>query len=231
MTHARELRAQVERALEAWSSFPADHQPRPIVLFSQPALAGGFPDGAMKRAFVQGAVEAGPGFPEDVLNLLRSQSRHYSGRPLIVTTATAGSAEFLTDRGWQQLPAWQVRARDVPDPIWVLDPVILQRTWQPAATDVPRWRGTTARQSADGRTVSITFGGLPHDIADYPDAEGLESGNAIAILPIAHYHGPRKTSIMGGQSREVTVTLAQPLGSRVLLDEKGAPVEVHFHDP
>jgi len=229
MSHAGELRARAEQAMQAWASFPAAREPRPIVLLSQPTLPGGFPDGQKKLAFVQGLIQATPGFPEDVLHLLRRRGRpirQHSVPPLVVTAATMGRAEFATDRGWKQLHAWEVRARDVPEPIWVLDPAILRRIWQPSSADVPCWQGTTARQSADGRTVSMTFRGLPEDIAEYPDAGVLASGNAIAILPVMLYNGPEHLGLTAGQLRHVTVTLAQPLGTRVLLDEAGAPVMV-----
>ncbi len=213
--------------LQAWSGFPADRQPRPLVLLSPAASAGGFPDGQKKMAFLRGAVEvAAPGFPGQILQALRGQPGDYAGPPLLVTTATLSSTEFCTDRGRRQLPAWKVRAQDVPEPIWVLDPATRRQAWQPPGPDLHGWRGTTAVLDADGRTLTMSFIGSPAGFTDYPDADVLESGGAVAIVPIPVDTGPPGLRIAIGQLREVTVSLARPLGERVLLDETGSPVMV-----
>jgi hypothetical protein len=97
---------------------------------------------------------------------------------------------------------------------------------------VPDWPGGTAVLDADGRTLTMTFTGSPH--ADYPDAEIHESGAAVAIVPtpvLIPMHASNSGSTMRGlplvgQARQITVTLAEALAGRVLLDDLGSPVMV-----
>jgi hypothetical protein len=44
--------------------------------------------------------------------------------------------QFLTDRGMRKLPAWQLKASGIPEPIWVLDPGIAQQFWRPATLQI-----------------------------------------------------------------------------------------------
>jgi len=183
-------------------------------------------------AFLHGAIEAAPGFPDPLLQALRSPWARtgYAGPPLIVTTASPASTKFCTDRGRLQLPAWEVRALDVPEPIWVLDPSVSGQSWQPPAPYVPDWPGSTAVVQTDGRTVTVTFTGSPY--FDYPGAEILESGTAVAIVPTPvlnpAYASASGSTVRGlplvGQARQITVTLAGALAGRILLDDLGSPV-------
>jgi hypothetical protein len=237
MTASDLRKEQARRGVQAWSGFPADSKPRPLVLLFPAVRSGGFPDEQKKMAFLRGAVEAAPGFPDPILRALRTprtprSPTYYGGPPLIVTTATLASHEFCTDRGRLQLPAWEVRAMDVPEPIWVLDPPLIEQAWQPPAPYVPDWPGSTAVLDADGRTVTMTFTGSPN--ADYPGAEILESRAPVAIVPTPVFtpvHASTSGSTMLGMSlpataRQITVTLAEVLADRVLLDDQGSPVMV-----
>jgi len=61
---------QARRGLEAWAAFPADRDPRPLVLLDTiPAIrpTGLFPDKQTELAFLHGAVDAGPDFPRSSL--------------------------------------------------------------------------------------------------------------------------------------------------------------------
>ncbi len=221
MSHLEGQREKARLGLQAWAGFPVGQQPRPLVLLRGPALPGGFPDVQTKMAFLHGAIEAAPGFPEPVLQVLRGKQKPHDRAPLLVTTATLGSTEYCTDRGRLQLPAWEVRARNVPEPIWVLEPATLRQAWKPPGHDVPGWRSSTAVLDADGRTISIWM--------DYTGVDVLESGAAVALLP----RPVEKTTSGGGgfrsgfvQGRQIIVVLARPLGNRVTLDEAGAPVMV-----
>src|SRR5690242_15601804 len=42
--------AAARRAIEAWAGFPAEQQPRPLILLDPAARSGAFPDGATKLA-------------------------------------------------------------------------------------------------------------------------------------------------------------------------------------
>jgi hypothetical protein len=222
---------QVQRCLQAWAAFPADRHPRPLVLLSLTVQAGSFPaDGRAKLAFVRGLVEAAPGFPAQILQTLRPH-RQGAGppvEPLLVTTATLGTAGFLTDRGQRELPAWEVHARGVPEPIWVLDPATAQQAWRPPGLEEHQLSGMTSRADlgADDRTITLSFMGIPRAFADYPRAEALEAGSAVAIVPVPVDIGPPGFRAAYGEKREVTTALARPLGPRVLLDGHGLPVLV-----
>jgi hypothetical protein len=220
----------VQHRLRAWAGFPADRDPRPLVLLSPAVRAGPFPDGKTKSAFVRGLAEAAPGFPAEVLQALRPH-RQQAGppvEPLLVTTAARGAAEFLTDRGQQQLPAWEVHAHGVPEPIWVLDPGTARQAWRPPGLEDHEltWDVSRAELGADERTVTLSFTGIPREYADYPDAEVLEAGSAVAIVPVSVDIGPPGPRHAHAEQREVSAVLTKPLGPRVLLDGHGWPVLV-----
>lgn len=68
----------------------------------------------------------------------------------------------------------------------------------------------------------------PRAYADYPGAEVLESGAAVAIVPVLRATGPRTGPRQAyAQKREVTVVLSRRLGHRVLRDSTGSPVMVN----
>jgi len=108
-------REPARKGLRAWSAFPAGRQHRPLVLLSSVTMPGGFRTSEQKMVFVRGAIEAVPGFPADVLKVMRSEPHDHAGLSLTVTTAVKASTQFSTDRGRRQLPAWKVRAWDVPN--------------------------------------------------------------------------------------------------------------------
>lgn len=217
--------AQARRGLRAWAGFPADRQPRPLILLSSAVQPGGFPDGQTKLAFLNGLIEAVPDFPAQVLEALRGRPRPWEGPPLLLTSATPGEREFATDRGRKRLPAWCVQARDVPEPIWVLDPATSRQSWQPLGQEFHGWHREEAMLGTDGRTLTLSFTGSPEHYTSYPGARILESGNAVAVIPISKelVTGPR---LAVGRIRQVAATLARPLGNRVLLDGTGSPVMV-----
>jgi hypothetical protein len=142
---------QARQALQAWAAFPADREPRPLVLLS---------------------------------------STPYDGPPLQAKTATLSSAEFDTDRGPRELPAWEVHVRDVPEPFWVLDPATSQLAWQSPGQG-QTWCGSTATIDTSGCILRMSFLGDHRAYTDY-DAEVLESGAAVALLltPVKISLGP-----------------------------------------
>jgi hypothetical protein len=179
---------------------------------------------------VRGLIEAAPGFPGQILHALRP-NRQQAGppvEPLLVTTATLSTAEFLTDRGQQELPAWEVRAHGVPEPIWVLDPGTAQQGWRPPGLADHELPGdtSTAQLGADRRTITLSFTGIPRAYADYPRADLLEAGAAVAVVPAPVDIGPPGFRLAYAEKREVTTVLSRPLGVRVLLDGRGQPVFV-----
>ena len=177
--------AQARRGLQAWAGFPAERQPRPLILLSEAAQPGNFPNVQTKLAFHHGLIEAAPDFPAPVLQALRGQPRPWEGSPLLLTSATPGEREFATDRGRKRLPAWCVRAQDVSEPIWVLDPAASRQSWQPPGQEFRSWPWPEALLGTDGRTLTLNFTGNQESHTSYPGAQVLESGNAVAVIPIS----------------------------------------------
>ncbi len=191
-----------------------------------PAVQYGlFPrEGQEKIALLNGLVEGAPGFPAQILEALRGRPRPREVPPLVLESALPGEREFATDRGRKRLPAWRVQARGVPDPIWVLDPATRRQSWQPPGQEDHYWRGHQASLENDGRTLTVSFTGSPRPYR-YPGAMVLESGHAVAVIPVGE---ERATGwhTLAGQTRQVSATLARPLGNRVLLDGRGKPLMV-----
>lgn len=224
---------QTLQGLQAWAAFPADGDPRPVVLLdTTPAVrpSGPFPDEQRELAFLHGAVEAAPGVPAPVVRALCSQSDDaYDGPPLLVTGATLTSARYETDRGPRDLPTWAVRAQDVPDPIRVLDPALRSsgQVWEPSGRKRVRGQRPRVVLGEDDRTLIMMFTGNPRACSDNSPVPVLEQGNAVA-LAFRERLRPRPAGFrtLQGVLREVTAVLERPLGNRVLLDVTGAPVIV-----
>jgi hypothetical protein len=233
--------------LQVWTAFPVDATPRPLVLLGGPVVdpAEGFPDGASKLAYLAGAFDlpaaypAGPpraaGWPlvdaRQAVAVLRAQgSKQASPSRLPVTRIRLGSAEFRTDRGSRQLPAWLVSLRGVRQPAAVL-------AVAPSARFAPRRPGSgsgydptrgNASVSPDGRTVSISF--VPAAAGSAACEAGytvrlVESRQAVAVrIGLAGRAGDRPSSVCDDASyhRSASAKLATPLGARVLISAQDA---------
>lgn len=225
--------AQARRGLDAWAAFPADREPRPLVLLDTiPAVrpSGLFPDEQTKMAFMQGAVEAVPGFPTPVLEALRGQPGEYAGPPLLLADAVLGGFRYETDRGPRLLPTWEVHAQGVFHPIQVLDPAVISsgQVWEPPGRKRISGQRPTAVLGADGRTLTMSYTGSNWDAGSLQvPVRTLESGNAVALV-FRERKKPRPSGWYAdvGVRREVTVVLPSPLANRVLLDREGGPVIV-----
>ena len=219
---------RVRRALAEWGTFPVDEEPRPLVLLGERVRPLGFPSGEAKQAFLNGAIEALPGFPPQVLEAMRLPARRNVGTTLVMADASLEEYEFVTDRGRRPLPAWRVHASGVDQPIWVLDPAMAAYIWLPSGQNpeyVPVYgdRATTA----DDRTITLSFSGSPEQYVDYPGARVVENLGAVAILPISVSKVPAGQILPAvGATREITTILSEPLGTRVLLGPMGTPVTV-----
>jgi hypothetical protein len=181
------------------------------------------------KAFLHGAVDAGPGFPAPVLEALRGQPGDYAGPPLMLADAVLGSARYETDRGPRVLPTWEVHAQEVFHAIHVLDPAVISsgQVWEPPGRKRVGGERPKVTLVADGRTLTMSFTGDWSASIDDGPARTLESGNAVALLNM-ETPKPRRAGFHAGVGvrRKVTAVLERPLGSRVLLDVKGAPVIV-----
>ena len=230
-------REAARKALRRWEGFPAWAEPRPIVLVGPAISPGhGFLDGEAKLAFEFGEIRAAEGVPEEAVDLLRRPRLEGKAprevRPLLLTAARLGEAEFLTDRGRRSLPAWIVRAEGVSGDLVVISRAGRGLCWQPpdpaSRESAPGRFAHESSVSADGMTLTYRFSGWPRNMAEYPEAEAIETVSAVAVIPVEHWIGPTSGWVtLAGAVREVEVLLERPLGGRVLVGPEGEAVPVY----
>jgi len=224
-------------ALEQWSGFPVEREPRPLVLVGSIARPeGGFHTGAAKLAFIRGDIETTVPIPDEVLHSLRQRGsagppHRPDARSLRVTEAVRAYAEFLTDRGSRRLPAWRLHAEEAIGPIWVLAPDVERWSRPDPPTRAAPFPGSPHRAvgadaEPDGMTLHFSFVGGPPLVTEYPSAEVIETREAVAVLPVTRDIGPPGPRALPGHRREVVAKLAEPLGGRVLVDLDSSPVIV-----
>lgn len=148
--------------------------------------------------------------------------------PLNVTGVRFGTAQITTDRGAASVSAWLFESPgvmgDVPYPA-------LPRSafWNSSLTNLSL--DESANVSPDGRAVTFHFAGAPPTAgpcgAEYSGALA-ESSSAVAVAVLAIPHessgGPVACTAIAA-FRSVTVSLATPLGGRVVLNASGSAVE------
>ena len=227
-------------ALGRWASFPADQEPRPLVLVGPAASPeGGFRSVPAKLAFHYGHIEPAVPLPPGLLEVLgagetrqaRPGPRHDRGT-LLITSAAKDQAVFATDRGRRSLPAWRLTGPDLVGPLWVLDPAIAATRWTPPEDGPPPpfqgapHRAARATMGDDERTLHLAFTGGSPGWVEYPTVEIIDSDQAVVLLPVEHDTGPSGPRVAVGYSREVTATLNRALGHRVLIDLDATPVMV-----
>jgi hypothetical protein len=199
-------------ALQLWSKFPADRQPRPVVLLGSRVSSGGFSTGAAKEAFLSGAIDVAVDVPVGVIEALPRRRSQFQGSPITVTAANADEADSQTDRGTQRLPAWRLRITGMRTDCLVLDPAI--QGWWPAGADGERLRNAG---SSDGYLAA-------------DDITLTETKTAVRYERTAPDPGLRSPNL-GLMSRQVTVTLPSRLGNRVLIDWRGVPTALASASP
>jgi hypothetical protein len=230
---------RLRHVLRAWSAFPANAKPRPLVLTGPPVAdpASGFPNGDAKLAYLEGAFDvpatlpSGPaaaaGFPlisaREATGVLRSVAA--KGPPvtrrLAVTGVRLGTAVFDTDRGPRRLPAWLFGLAGVRDPAGVLA-VAPSRIFAPARRPAnPHPFVGSALLGRDGRTLTVEFTGAASGTGPCTASYSLNqaaSKTAVAVAVHEHAHGGNVACAAVGYPRRVTVVLPAPLGGRVLVD-------------
>ena len=148
--------------------------------------------------------------------------------PLVITAARFGLFGFDTDRGKAQMSAWLFTANGA-----------LGEFAFPALVPTAFWSGGMSTRSdgvatvtADGRSLTFTFYGAPDNSgpcgASYKGVVA-ESSAAVAVavqmIPNSPPDAPIACTAIA-QERSVTVSLASPLGGRVVADATGAAVSV-----
>lgn len=147
-------------------------------------------------------------------------------------------ASFDTASGRRRLPAWEFHAGPGSSPLFALA-VGEQMLRPPAMVWLARTVGgpeveNSAKLSGDGRTVTLSFIGAPK--GDKPCEVRWYSANALQTRALVTYwvtpHTAQGTTDdmacpLVGQTRTATLTLANPLGHRPLIDSRNAaPVRV-----
>jgi hypothetical protein len=150
-----------------------------------------------------------------------------------------GAAEFGTDRGPVELPAWLFHAPDSFQPLaWpALKPDAFWRLGDlPHAGDVG-----DGRLAADGVTLTVTMPAphpeaCPGDPIYEHDAVFVEGDTAV-VIGVSRRTTGTAPGVRDGQcgydmmlrTKEYTVKLAAPLGNRVLITSAGGSVPVLPH--
>jgi hypothetical protein len=233
------LGSRIDRALRAWSAFPVRASPRPLVLLEGYVLNpdGGFPNDNSKIAFGNGAITAPARWPSSATSdvgfpiigaaaafktLTTPSSVLGSPPPLTVTDVALGSGWFLTDRGPQLLPAWLFSLSGVQSPAKVLavgpSRIYADPTFR--SGNAPAQLAVTVG-SGDRRLV-VSFPGAPGGNGPCTErytSDIKESKQALAIAIISHVNasGPQACALPA-YTRHLTIKLAAPLGSRVVVD-------------
>jgi hypothetical protein len=145
-------------------------------------------------------------------------------QPVLVTGVRFGRSELITDRGTAQIDSWLFSMRGM-DGEMAYPALTAGSMWNADMTKSRPENGSTV--SGDGRTLIYSFFGAPSSSgpcgADYRGVVAeSEAAVAIAVQTISHAKpGDLVACIMMAQVRSVKVTLANALGSRVVLDETG----------
>jgi hypothetical protein len=240
---------RLRRALRMWSGFPIKASPRPLILLEgQVDSPDGFPDVATKIAFGDGAITApatyppGPatadGFPlisaRGAFAFFRSTAGQ--GPPatvdLDVTSVHLGTAVFETDRSYRLLPAWLFAFGAVQDPGAVLAVAPKAIFSPPGLAANGPVADLGARLSADGRTLTVTFGGAPWgkgpcDLEYSLATAASKTGVALALQAHQAHRDPNAVCALNETLDHIVTVLSAPLGNRVVIDaDNGAPVPV-----
>ncbi|MFE2755278.1 hypothetical protein ACFXGA_25075 [Actinosynnema sp. NPDC059335] len=223
------------------ASFPVTASPRPIVLIgSPPALvrtAGSEQEkvAAGSGRFTFGGVEPptpgpvsvrlpdGPAtFPvigvREALTAMSADGR--DGDPLEFVAVELGTAEFPTDRGRRELPAW--RFSTALGSVWAWPAITPDAFWRLGEVGFALDQGAVA----DGRQLEVQ---LPAPAPPCPGEEPTVLEPVVEEGATAVKVGVRTVSGGGGscvrdamyRSQTYTVTLAEPLGARLLVDDNG----------
>src|SRR6202165_5399950 len=221
-------------ALAAWTDFPADRSPRPVILLEDITPGLGFSGGNGKLAFMCGRFAATTPLPRTTPPQARAANARGKSAdcatvpPLAITQTRLGTETYETDRGQAQITSWLFTApgaaREIAYP--ALAPSAL---WKGGWSD---WSGESASISADG--LSLTFG-LTGSKAGHGPCEaksrGLvtESATAVAVAPqqLPNPNQPAGGACTAeGYPRHVTVSLNRPLDGRVVVDRRAAVLAV-----
>jgi hypothetical protein len=164
---------------------------------------------------------------------------------VFVTAIALTDYNFPTDRGTHSLPAWRMHLRDVTD-VYVLAVSPSARYELPS--EVGMYDAGRAVPGADGRRLTISF--IAHHDSTGPCDPGYSSSLRVAQTPTAivlavtmtlepQTPPPNVACPASGASALVpappipgapgtrTIKLPEPLGGRVVVDDRGTPYVVN----
>ncbi len=241
------LRRAATEALHAWRSFPANGDPRPVIVLgsgpvslptnSRDATAfntGRYVLGAHlpvvpKRHAGYALSPALAAYRELRANAMPDRESHARIR---ITRVDLGQATFMTDRGSQRLPAWRFFASGLRYPAAVLAvrPYRLParpRVHLPASVLIDSAE-ESAQINATGTRLKISFTGGPPGTQPCDDSYAVttfESATAVAyVIQLTAAREPvnGEACSLVGYTRSVTAHLVRPLRTRVLIDAADA---------
>jgi hypothetical protein len=184
-------------------------------------VENGFDRGEAKVAFLEGRIEWAVTVPESVRSALWYTSREResrAGASLRIVDADKGETQFVTDRGPLRLAAWRLHAEHARGPIWILDPDI--RRWRPtpgAGGAPPELQAplqdpfTQIKIDRDDQTVTVQWLGSPPHYETYPDAQPVESEQAVALVARGNDMGTTGYRRAVGYMHNVPARLQEPL--------------------
>jgi hypothetical protein len=144
--------------------------------------------------------------------------------PLETTGVQLGSGLFLTDRGWQVLPAWLFSFSGVQNPAKVLAVGPSEIYSVPVARDDVPPTQLSVTQSDGGRPIVANIIGAPAGTGPWTASYTLsikESKQAVAVVVVSHSHACGKVArSLVGYPRHTAAELKAPLGARVVVDAK-----------
>jgi hypothetical protein len=227
------------------ADFPADADPRPVLVLRQYEGPPEFRSGDGTSAFGTGNWEGPTALPQtpaeadgypvisaaEALTRLRKIDGGASGPPqgrlLRVSDMRLGSVDTHTDRGIRRLPAWAVTFDGALGPTWIPAIAAPARYLRPALDHDSYW---DMDLSADGRTVTLALGsdaGFPMPCDSTKEMRIAESDHAVATRLVTVPRTPQPGEKPGDcEQHTVSGHLAKPLGNRILLAANGDQTEV-----
>ena len=240
-------------ALAQWKDFPAGQGTRPIVWLGNASPVNGFSTPEASESAACGFFTLNAPFPTDYSTysvvtgpdhesgsyltipagealwaLSRGKGQTGSGSgcgntaPLVISAVRLGSFAFDTDRGKLEIPAWLFTATGASGDLAY--PAIAPTAFWNRGMSTDSFTQTVA-VGADGRTLTYRFRDPPGSCEGSYVGVVAESSSAVALwIRDTSTHG--ETCMAPRQEHVVTVTLASPLGGRVVVSDYGYAVTV-----
>ena len=238
-------------ALAAWAAFPAGQKPRPVVLIANLSPEGGFGGDDSKIAWLCHKFTSAITLPTAIPRIANvswstgvkgaypsisaaaaltamtqpgpgtSESYCTSAGPIVFTAARFGPARFITDRGSAQIDSWLFTTTASSGAL-AYPALGASAVWN---ADLLEGSGNGTIVSDDGRTLKFGFvggsGTGPCAVHYQPLVAESQSAVAVAVQAAPSTSACNGPSDAVGYLRTMYVSLAGPLGGRVVLDATG----------